>query len=612
MPILTPVEAKSVSGRLLHLAIFLVLLVGGVTMVYPFAVMIAGSLRSEMDESQLDLVPDYLVEDDVLTRKFYETKYNQEIKAFNTAHRGEAFTFLSAAVPDIEDTARVAALKSFIGGAELPMHWQILGGIEGTRTVPEKLRDLRQRVSARFGDNLEAYSRETGEPIDSWLGVVMLSPDWTSRRYELPVAPILETYLQMLEEAEPGEIILISLTDAFLDTMIFTPRGRDLAAFNEASGMNLSSWSEFRLPTRVSEIESPLLRDLWLEYVRELLSPSFIAIADPAEQLPAYRAFLRQEHNSPAALAEAWGQPITSFEQVQLPSRRWLTGGEQQDYLNFLLTLEPDAWRLDDPETAWLDWQADKLPDPTPLPLHAVMPQLEHQYAVDHAASLRWDYATRNFINVWDELVTEGRALINTVLLCIFAICTALLINPLAAYALSRFQLPGSFKFLLVLMATMAFPPMVALIPQFIILRELGLINTFVALVLPLAANGYLIFLLKGFFDSLPSELYEAATIDGAGEIRIFFQITMSLSKPILAVLALSTFTSAYTMFLYALIVAPDPDMWLISVWLFQYQQNSGSGGVYASVLIASIPTLLIFIFVQRTIMRGIVVPTEK
>jgi multiple sugar transport system permease protein len=92
----------------------------------------------------------------------------------------------------------------------------------------------------------------------------------------------------------------------------------------------------------------------------------------------------------------------------------------------------------------------------------------------------------------------------------------------------------------------------------------------------------------------------------------MFFQITMALSKPILAVLALSTFTAAYASFLYPLLVAPDPDMWLIAVWLYQFQQRASSGAVFASVIIASIPTLVIFLFVQRTIMRGIIVPTEK
>jgi len=153
---------------------------------------------------------------------------------------------------------------------------------------------------------------------------------------------------------------------------------------------------------------------------------------------------------------------------------------------------------------------------------------------------------------------------------------------------------------------------MVTLIPKFIMLREMNLLNTFAALVLPFAANGYLIFLLKSFFDSLPQELYEAAAIDGASEPRIFFQITMSLSTPILAVVALEAFNAAYAMFLYALIVAPAPDMWLATVWLGQFKERASLGPVFAAVLITCIPTLIIFILAQRVIMKGIIVPTEK
>jgi multiple sugar transport system permease protein len=143
-------------------------------------------------------------------------------------------------------------------------------------------------------------------------------------------------------------------------------------------------------------------------------------------------------------------------------------------------------------------------------------------------------------------------------------------------------------------------------------LRNMDLLNTFAALVLPFAANGYLIFLLKSFFDSLPRELYEAAEIDGASEARIFWQITMTLSTPILAVVALEAFNAAYTMFLYAMIVCPSEDMWLQTVWLSQFQVRASTSAVFAAVVLMCIPTLLIFIFAQRLIMRGIIVPTEK
>ena len=188
----------------------------------------------------------------------------------------------------------------------------------------------------------------------------------------------------------------------------------------------------------------------------------------------------------------------------------------------------------------------------------------------------------------------------------------ALIVNPVAAYALSRYKPPSAYKVLLFLMLTMAFPPMVTQIPVFLMLREFDLLNTFWALILPGLAHGYSIFLLKGFLDSLPRELYESAEIDGAGEFRIFWQITMSLSQPILAVIALQAFTTAYSNFMMALLICQNEEMWTLMPWLYQLQQRSGEGVVYSSLIIAAVPTLLIFLFCQNIIMRGIVVPVEK
>ena len=125
-------------------------------------------------------------------------------------------------------------------------------------------------------------------------------------------------------------------------------------------------------------------------------------------------------------------------------------------------------------------------------------------------------------------------------------------------------------------------------------------------------ANGYGLFLLKGFFDSLPRELYESADIDGAGEWTKFWSFTMALSKPILAVLALSAFTGAYSEFMMALIIIPDRDMWTLMVWIFQLQIGAPQPVIHASVLVAAIPTFVVFIFCQNIIIRGIVVPVEK
>ena len=191
---------------------------------------------------------------------------------------------------------------------------------------------------------------------------------------------------------------------------------------------------------------------------------------------------------------------------------------------------------------------------------------------------------------------------------------TAVTINPLAAYALSRYRLRYGAHILVFMLATMAFPAEVAMIPNFLMIKELGLLNTFAALVLPGLASGYSIFLLKGFFDSLPAELYEAASIEGAGEFRMFWMITMPLSLPILSVIALFAFGGAYGSFMWAFTVCQDSRMWTLMVFLQQFQ--AGLGGhpylVMTSLVLAAIPTIVVFLSAQKVLMKGIVVPTMK
>jgi multiple sugar transport system permease protein len=150
------------------------------------------------------------------------------------------------------------------------------------------------------------------------------------------------------------------------------------------------------------------------------------------------------------------------------------------------------------------------------------------------------------------------------------------------------------------------------LVPTLVGKPNVSLLNTFACLVLPFMANGYMIFLLKGFFDSLPKELYEAADLDGASEFRKFWSFTMALSTPILAVIALRAFTLAYSNFMMALVLIPDQDMWTIMVWLFQLQSTVNQSVRYAAIAIAAVPTFVVFVVCQGIIIKGIVVPTEK
>ena len=251
----------------------------------------------------------------------------------------------------------------------------------------------------------------------------------------------------------------------------------------------------------------------------------------------------------------------------------------------------------------------------TPEIIYKIKPpylQYEWYELQKHKLSIRKEFVIRNYREAVEYLILHGRAFINTAILCVVMLLATLIVNPLCAYALSRYNLPTTYQILLFLLATMAFPAEVTMIPAFLLIKDLGLLNTYWALILPAMANGFSIFLLKGFFDSLPKELYESAHIDGANEIKMFWHITLALSKPVLAVISLTTFTAAYGMFMFALLICQDKKMWTLMVWLYQMSGWAPMFVMFAGLVLAAIPTLLVFIFCQNIIMRGVILPVEN
>jgi len=223
--------------------------------------------------------------------------------------------------------------------------------------------------------------------------------------------------------------------------------------------------------------------------------------------------------------------------------------------------------------------------------------------------------AAGNYRLVFEYLFVRGRAFANTLVLVVLSVLASLTVNPLAAYALSRFRLKGAEKIILFLLATSAFPAAVTAIPGFLLMRDLGLLNTFAALVLPTAASGMSIFILKGFFDALPSELYEAAAIDGAPETTVFLRITLPMAKPILAVNALNAFIHAYASWEWAFLVCNKESHWTLAVWMYQMSAETFVGQpwcVMAAFTVVSIPVAAVFLLCQKLILRGIVLPTMK
>ncbi len=626
MPVLTRVEARGWRGRLVLGGVTLALTLGGATMLYPFLLMLSGAMRSDMDAADMGLLPHYLVDDAELVRKFLETKYNYDPVLMNRFRLTRDYGFRDARVDLEGPAAAVRDFDRFLREADLPDHWQVLGGTELYRGIScENHRILVETLRRRFDDDLAAFNAELGAPIRSWWQVSARIPRWEEARTVQDRSPLTDGYREALRASEPAERAPVNLTGLYLQRMVFPVFGmRDATAFREAYGLEIEDFESFALPRRVPPPEQAAFRRDWLAFVfGRHVNLSFVrSDASDAD----YQAFLRARFGTIENLRRYWHDAEgADFEDLRLPADRdWIQEQRREAYEAFLETLPPESLRLVGPEFAWRDWlvgvhgsrdaaaRAHGLEagaaGAIPMPLAA----LETQYVLDRAGALRRRYALRNFRVVARRMFVQGRPFLNTIIYVSLALLFSLTLQPLVAYALSRFQPPGTWKIIFIFVATMAFPPMVAMIPQFLIIQRLGLLNTFIALVLPVTVNGMLIFLLKGFFDSIPKDLYDAAVIDGASEFRIFWQITMAMSTPILAVVALNTFSAAWMSFMYPLIVCPDERMHVLAVWLQQFQQHAPGTAVFASIILASIPSLLIFLFAQRTIMRGIAVPSEK
>lgn len=623
MPILSHIGRKHPRTRILVALIYLVLTVGAATMVYPFLLMISGSFKSHVDRQDWDVIPRYLYDDAMLYRKYIESKYNESLSHASSTHTVPYLSFEKIEPPARVREHAVSDFREFLQSTDWRDDYRTLGFVNAIKMRPSNNRLFLANARSKCGGDIQRFNEKFGSTYEKWDQVSARAERWTDRYYGPMAAPLGPIYQETRAARPDHEFYLVNLSGDFLERQVYPKYSRfQIEALNRAYQTNLASFADLHLPSRVPS--NPVFARDWENYVRRFLHPRYIRLDDSAAD--SWRQFLRAKYKTIEAYNRIFETRHRDWSEIPLASEVREPGARLADATQFIESGAPlEAMSIHGPETLWSEFLEAKYRGDLAALCRAhemayagfdavLFPAAEYDWTemkVHRGAIIR-EFAVRNYAIVLDYVFRHGRALWNTMIFCALSILTSLIINPLAAYALSRYQLPSQYKILFFLMATMAFPAEVTLIPGFLLLKDLDLLNTFWALVLPAAANGYAIFLLKGFFDSLPRELYESAQIDGASEWRMFWGITMSLSKPILAVIALGAFTSAYGAFMFALIVCQDERMWTIMVYLYQLQQNFSQPVVFASLLVAAIPTLLVFVFCQNIIMRGIVVPVEK
>jgi len=212
-----------------------------------------------------------------------------------------------------------------------------------------------------------------------------------------------------------------------------------------------------------------------------------------------------------------------------------------------------------------------------------------------------------NYVKLFST-VNIARPFINTVITAVSITALSLLVCSMAGYAFAKFEFPGKNVLFMGVVGTLMIPGQITMIPVFLLLKKMGLLNTYAGLILPGIASAFGIFFMRQFIVTLPDELLEAARIDGAKEFFIFSHIVLPLCKPVLATLGILNFTGSWNNFLWPLIISTDESMYTLPVAIANLagQYATEYGLQMAGSVIVIMPIVIFFMFAQQWFMEGV------
>lgn len=214
------------------------------------------------------------------------------------------------------------------------------------------------------------------------------------------------------------------------------------------------------------------------------------------------------------------------------------------------------------------------------------------------------------YADAWSKL-NLAELLANTLIYAFGALAFQLVFDIAAAYSFSKLRPVLGNAILGMMLATLLIPALVLVVPQYLTAIDLpfvhlNLLNSPWAIWVPSVANAFGIFLLKRFFDSIPQELLDAASIDGAGSLRVLWSIVLPMSRPIVSVVSIFALVAVWKDFLWPLLVEPDPTRQTLNAGIFSLSQGTPQNVLIAASAISAVPTIVFFLFFQRNIMAGL------
>lgn len=217
-------------------------------------------------------------------------------------------------------------------------------------------------------------------------------------------------------------------------------------------------------------------------------------------------------------------------------------------------------------------------------------------------------WTTEGIEMVWN---TSGlpRAYANSLFISALVVFSTLVTSSLGGYTFARLQFPGRDLVFYFILATTMVPFVTLLIPLYLVMLDLDLLNSYAGVWIPAAVSSFGIFLCRQFIVGIPNDLYDAAKVDGAGDFRIYWEIILPLIRPALSALAIFSFLGAFNMYLWPLVALNDLDLYTLPLILVQISTSMGVSNyqaIMAGSLLASIPTIVVYLIFQKNFVRGI------
>ena len=224
-------------------------------------------------------------------------------------------------------------------------------------------------------------------------------------------------------------------------------------------------------------------------------------------------------------------------------------------------------------------------------------------------AILPREWTFRNYVTAWNA-TPFGRYLVNSAVQSGIIVLAQVIFSVMAAFAFTFLEFRGRDILFYLILGSLMIPFQLTFIPNFVLISQWELANTYAGLTLPFLASAFGVFLLRQFFMSLPKELHDSARIDGASNFRFLWQIVVPLSRGSISAFGIFAFLGAWSQYLWPLIITNDSSMRTVQIgirfFLFDQERGTDWGALMAGAVIVMLPTLLIFLFAQRQLVKGI------